>query len=103
MSSSSPFMRTGGKSWLRLREVTACVVLLWLNETRLFSPHSITVKSLVRREGEKQCSFPVCDLHYPSVCYNVTFISGRRTVNISFLEGQPLDLPMIHALTIFRR
>ena len=31
MSSSSPFMRTGGKLWLCLREMTACFVLLWLN------------------------------------------------------------------------
>ena len=28
VSSSSPFIRTGGKSWLCLREMTACFVLL---------------------------------------------------------------------------
>ena len=53
VSSSSQFMRTGGKLWLRLREMTACFVLLWLNETRLSLPHfSITVRSLERREAE---------------------------------------------------
>ena len=53
MSSSLPFMRTGGKFWLCLREMTVCLVLLWLNETRLSSPHfSVTVKSLERREAE---------------------------------------------------
>ena len=34
VSSSSPFMRTGGKFWLRLREMTTRVFMLWLNETR---------------------------------------------------------------------
>ena len=39
VSSSSPFMRTGGKFWLCLREMTACFVLLLLKETRLsFAP-----------------------------------------------------------------
>ena len=53
VSSSSPFTRTGGKFWLRLREMTACFVLLWLNETRLSLPYfSITVRSLERREAE---------------------------------------------------
>ena len=53
VSSSSPFMRTGRNFWLCLREMTACVFLLWLNETRLSSSHvSIRVKSLVRREAE---------------------------------------------------
>ena len=37
-SSSAPFMRTDGKSGLYLREMTACVVLLWLNEARLSLP-----------------------------------------------------------------
>ena len=37
--SSPPFMRTGGKPWLCLGEVTAFVVLPWLNETKLSSPH----------------------------------------------------------------
>ena len=40
VSSSSAFRRTGGNFLLRLREMTACVVLLWLNETRLPSPVS---------------------------------------------------------------
>ena len=35
VSSSSPFMGTDGKFWLCLREMTACVVLVWLNVTRL--------------------------------------------------------------------
>ena len=53
VSSSSPFIRTGGKFWLCLREMTACFVLLWLNENRLSLPHfSITVRSLERREAE---------------------------------------------------
>ena len=53
VSSSSPFMRTGGKSSLRLREMTAGFVLLLLNETRLSLPHfSITVRSLEGREAE---------------------------------------------------
>ena len=53
VSSSSPFTRTGGKFWLRLREMTACAVLLWLNEIRLSLPKfSTTVKSLERREAE---------------------------------------------------
>ena len=53
VSNSSPFIRTGGKFWLCLREVTACFVLLWLNETKLSLPHySITVRSLERREAE---------------------------------------------------
>ena len=53
VSNKSPFMRTGGQSWLRLREMTVCVVLLWLNETRLSLSHfSITVRSLERREAE---------------------------------------------------
>ena len=53
VSSSSPFMRTDGKFWLRLREMTACFVLLWLNETMLSLPHfSITVRSLERGEAE---------------------------------------------------
>ena len=53
VSSSSPFIRTGGKLWLYLREMTACFVLLWLNETRLSLLHfSITVRSLERREAE---------------------------------------------------
>ena len=51
--SSSPFMRIGGKFSLRLLEMTACFVLLWLNETRLSLPHfSITVRSLERSEAE---------------------------------------------------
>ena len=53
VSSSWLFMRTAGKFWLRLREITACFVLLWLNETRLSLPHfSITVRSLERNEAE---------------------------------------------------
>ena len=53
VSSSSPFIRTGGKFWLCLREIAACFVLLWLNETRLSLPHfSITVRSLEGREAE---------------------------------------------------
>ena len=53
MSSSSPFIRTGGKFWLGLRDMIACFVLLWLNETRLSLLHfSITVRSLERREAE---------------------------------------------------
>ena len=53
VSSSSPFKRTGGKFWSHLREMTACSVLLWLNETRLSLPHfSITVRSLERSEAE---------------------------------------------------
>ena len=35
VASSSPFIKTGGKFWSCLREMTACFVLLWLNETRL--------------------------------------------------------------------
>ena len=46
-------MRTGGKFWLRLREMTACFALLWFNVTRLSLPHfSITVRSLERSEAE---------------------------------------------------
>ena len=53
VSSSSPFIRTGGKFWLCLREMTACFALFWLNETRLPLPHfSITVRSLERRDAE---------------------------------------------------
>ena len=53
VSSSSPFIRTGGKLCLCLREMTACFVLLWLNETRLSLPHfSVTVRSLERSEAE---------------------------------------------------
>ena len=53
VSSSPPFMKTAGKFRLRLRELTACFVLLWLNETRLSLPHfSITVRSLERSEAE---------------------------------------------------
>ena len=37
VSSSSPFMRKGGQFWLRLRETTACVVLLLLNEIMIIS------------------------------------------------------------------
>ena len=52
-SSSSPFMRKGRLSWLRLCEMTACFVLLWLKETRLSLPHfSITVRSLESSEAE---------------------------------------------------
>ena len=54
VSSSSLFMRTGGKFWLCLREMTACFILHWLNKTRLSLPHfSRTVRSLERREAEK--------------------------------------------------
>ena len=53
VSSSSPFIRTGRKFWLCLREMAACFVLLWLNETRLSLPHfSITIRSLERSEAE---------------------------------------------------
>ena len=53
VSSSSPFIRTGGKFWLCLHEMTSCFVLLWLNKTRLSLPHfSITVRLLERREAE---------------------------------------------------
>ena len=53
VSSSSPCMRTGGKCLLRLREMTACFVLLCLNETRLSLSHfSITVRSLERSEAD---------------------------------------------------
>ena len=52
-SNSLPFMRTGGKCWPFLREMTACFVLLWLNEIRSSLPHfSIPVRSLERREAE---------------------------------------------------
>ena len=34
VSSTSRFMTTGGKFWLCFCEMTACVVLLWLNKTR---------------------------------------------------------------------
>ena len=57
--SSSPFIRTGGKFWLCLLEMTVCFVLLWLNETRFSFPHfSITVRSLERREAEVFNHFP---------------------------------------------
>ena len=53
VSSLSPFIRTGGKFWLRLREMTACFVLFWFKETSLPLPYfSITVRSLERREAE---------------------------------------------------
>ena len=39
VSSSLPFTRTVEKVWLSLREMTACFVLVWLNETRLSLPH----------------------------------------------------------------
>ena len=53
ISSSSTFIITGGKSTLHVREVTTCIVLLWLHKIRLYLPHcSITVKSLDRREAE---------------------------------------------------
>ena len=53
VSSSSLFVRIGGESGWRLREMTACVVLLWLNETRLSLPHfSVAVKSSKRSEAE---------------------------------------------------
>ena len=53
VSSLSPFMKIAGKFLLRLREMTACFVLLWLNETRLSLPHfSITVRSWERSEAE---------------------------------------------------
>ena len=53
VSSSSPFMKTAGQSWLSLREMAARFVLLWLNETRLPLPHfSISVRSLERRKTE---------------------------------------------------
>ena len=46
MSTSLPFIRTGGKFWLCLREMTASFVLLWLNEAGFSLPHfSITVRS----------------------------------------------------------
>ena len=52
VSSSLPFTRTYGKTWLRLRQMTAFFVLLWLYETRLSLPHfSMTDRSLVKREG----------------------------------------------------
>ena len=53
VSSLSPFMKTAGKFRLLPREMTACFVLLWLNETRLSLSHfSITVRSLERSEAE---------------------------------------------------
>ena len=53
VSSSLPFVRTGGEFWLCLREMTACFVLLWSNEAKLYLPHfSITVRSLERSEAE---------------------------------------------------
>ena len=53
LSATPPFIRTGGKSWLCLRDMTVCVILLWLNETRLSLPHfSKTVRSLERREAD---------------------------------------------------
>ena len=53
VSNSSPFIRTGGKFWSCLREMRACLVLLWLNETRLSLPNcSKTVRSLERSEAE---------------------------------------------------
>ena len=53
VSSLLPFIRTDGKFLLRLREMTACFILLWLNETRLSLPHlAISVRSLERRETE---------------------------------------------------
>ena len=52
-TSSSPFIRTGGNFWLCLREMTACSVLPWWNETRLSLSHfPIIDKSLERREAE---------------------------------------------------
>ena len=39
VSSSLPFIRTGGKFWLCLLEMTVCFALLWLNETKLSLPH----------------------------------------------------------------
>ena len=51
-SSSLPFMRTGGSLGC-LREITVCVILLCLNETRPYRRHfSIIVRSLERREAE---------------------------------------------------
>ena len=53
VSSSPPFLRTGGIIGLCLCQMTACFVLLWLNETRLSLPHfSTTVRSLEGREAE---------------------------------------------------
>ena len=50
VSSSSSLMRIVGKYGLRIREMTTCVILLCLNETRLPLPHfSIPIKSLERR------------------------------------------------------
>ena len=52
VSSSSPFISTGGKFWLCLREMKSCFVLLWLNKARLSLPHfSTTVRSLERSCG----------------------------------------------------
>ena len=46
-------MRDRWKVLVMFREMTACFVFLWLNETRLSLPHfSITVRSLERREAE---------------------------------------------------
>ena len=53
MSNLWPFMKTGGKSWRCLRDMTTCVVFSSLNLTRLSCPHLSTfVKSLVRSEAE---------------------------------------------------
>ena len=54
VSSSSPFMRTGGKFWSHSRQMAACFALLWLNETRLSLHHfcQISVRSLERSEAE---------------------------------------------------
>ena len=53
VTSSLPFIRTGGKFWLSLREMIACFVLLWLNETRSSLPHlPINVHSVGRRVAD---------------------------------------------------
>ena len=56
-------MRTGGKFWLPLREMTACLVLLWLNKTSFSLP---SFRSLERSEAE-MFLWSVC-MHV-SICF----------------------------------
>ena len=43
MSSLLPFKKTGGMSELHPHEMTACVVLLWLNKTMSSLPHFLKI------------------------------------------------------------
>ena len=51
VSSSLPFVRIGGKFWLCLREMTACFVLLWSNETRLSLSHFLISQIIGEKRG----------------------------------------------------